>query len=71
MSDHKITAAMLTYGGSFAKALAGLFLLADEENQRRIKATWTDYWAEYAEMALLSQERLERLQARKAEQATS
>jgi hypothetical protein len=50
-TDVEIVHAMERFGGSFVNTLALLCYLADEENYRRIKATWPEYWAKYAEMA--------------------
>ena len=49
--DLEIIEAMETYGGSFAAALALAARRADQENLAKIKATWPELWARYAEMA--------------------
>ena len=51
MTDWEIVEAMERYGGSFVQALAKAFQAADEENQRRIKATWPEYWKRYDDLA--------------------
>ncbi len=47
---------METYGGSFVKALAGAARHADDENLRRIKATWPEYWVTYGAYAVADAE---------------
>jgi len=49
--DLRTIDAMETYGGSFVKALAVAARRADPENLIRIKATWPEYWKQYADMA--------------------
>lgn len=49
--DGAVIAAMLTFGGGFIKALAAAAQRADQENFRKIKETWAEEWAKYAEMA--------------------
>ena len=49
--DWQVVQAMKHYGGSFVKTLSSLWFLADEDNQRRIKEAWPEYWAEYDMMA--------------------
>ena len=39
---------MLMDGGSFAKALARAFQLADSDNKQRIRDGWKDYWQRYS-----------------------
>lgn len=39
--------AMKRYGGSFVRALAEAWLLADEDNDRRIEAAWPNYVGKY------------------------
>ena len=47
--DIRIIEAMKRYGGgSFAKALAAAACYADDENLRKIKTTWPEYWSRYA-----------------------
>jgi hypothetical protein len=45
-----VSVGMMTFGGSFAKALGGALNNADEENRMKIKQTWPDLWAEYLVM---------------------
>ena len=49
--DYKIVEAMEKYGGSFVKNLARLCYSADQNNLRKIKETWSDYWNDYRKMA--------------------
>lgn len=51
MTDAEIVDAMRIYGGSFVKRLSELWRFADADNMRRIKATWPEYWDQYAEIA--------------------
>ena len=51
LADHLVIDAMLCYGGGFAKALARAAQLADDDNLRRIKHGWPDYWQRYSDMA--------------------
>ena len=57
MTDYQIVQTMRILGGSFARTLADLFDRADDDNQRRIKATWPELWAEYTELAKMRQQR--------------
>ena len=38
---------MKRYGGSFAQALSGAIMVADDLNLHKIKNTWNDMWEEY------------------------
>lgn len=51
VTDDQVLWAMREYGGGFVKSLANLYLLGDSDNQRKIKQTWSEYWAKYAEFA--------------------
>jgi hypothetical protein len=42
---------MMEYGGSFVRKLGAAALVADEQNLRRIKSTWPEYWEQYTRMA--------------------
>ena len=42
---------MMEYGGSFVRKLGAAALVADQQNLNRIKATWPEYWEQYARMA--------------------
>jgi hypothetical protein len=49
--DSRIIEAINRYGGSFAKALARTFQLADDTNRARIKLAFADLFEHYAMMA--------------------
>lgn len=49
--DRKVLSMMVRYGGSFVQALAQAGYRADENNLRRIKETWPEYWSQYSAMA--------------------
>jgi len=51
--DHEslILAKMTLYGGSFVKALAAAYPLADADNRQIIRNSFADYWVRYAELA--------------------
>ena len=51
MNDRQIINTMMEYGGSFVRKLGAAALVADTENLNRIKATWPEYWEQYAKMA--------------------
>ena len=51
MNDRKTIETMMEYGGSFVRKLGAAALVADEQNLRRIKSTWPEYWEQYARMA--------------------
>lgn len=55
--DIKVIDAMEAYGGSFVAALAQAARRADSTNLAKIKETWSDYWAQYTEMAKLHDQR--------------
>jgi len=52
VTDDQILWAMREYGGGFVKSLANLYLLADSDNQTKIKMTWLNYWDKYAGIAM-------------------
>jgi len=47
----EIANAMIDHGGSFVSALGKALLLADENNARRIRLAFYEYWNEYRGMA--------------------
>jgi hypothetical protein len=49
-TDYEIVQTMEQRGGSFVRALAAACHCADPVNFAKIKATWPDYFEEYAEM---------------------
>jgi len=51
VSDQETAEAMIRYGGNFVRALADLYRQADDENRARIKATWSEYWRKYDDIA--------------------
>ncbi len=51
MNDRKTIETMMEYGGSFVRKLGAAALVADEQNLRRIKSTWPEYWDQYSRMA--------------------
>jgi len=55
-ADWAITEAMIVYGGGFVQQLGALYRQADEDNQRRLKAAFTEYWARYREIAAMRPE---------------
>lgn len=50
-NDLAVIEAMEKYGGSFVAALALAARRADADNLAKIKATWPEYWQQYAAMA--------------------
>jgi hypothetical protein len=57
MTDHQITETMLTYGGSFVQALAQAWRCADQWNQSRLKAAFSNVFEQYQELAELQERR--------------
>ena len=53
LGEDETLAAMERYGGSFVSTLACLMRVADEDNQRRLRAAFADYFSEYREIAML------------------
>ncbi len=56
-SDFAVTDAMIRYGGGFTSRLGELWRYADPDNRRQLKRAFPDYWAKYAELVRLQQER--------------
>ena len=51
--ERLLVAEMMTrYGGSFCKALGETLYRADDNNMRRIKQAFPEYWKQYLEMGL-------------------
>ena len=50
MTDKKTIETMMEYGGSFVRKLGAAALVADDQNLRRIKNTWPEYWDQYTRM---------------------
>ena len=51
MTDKKTIETMMEYGGSFVRKLGAAAFVADDQNLRRIKNTWPEYWDQYTRMA--------------------
>ena len=51
VTDCQVIGAMLNYGGGFVRALANAAQVADSENLKKIKHTFSQYWDEYSKMA--------------------
>lgn len=51
--DWETLEAMERFGGGFVRQLAKLAAVADPVNFLKIKATWPNYFAEYADMVPL------------------
>ena len=49
--EMQIVEAMEKCGGSFVKALANAYRHGDHFNRGKIRATWSEYWETYKEMA--------------------
>lgn len=47
---------MSVWGGGFVQQLAKLWHMADEDNAKRIKETWKDYWWHYGDMVAQQRE---------------
>lgn len=47
----KVVEAMENYGGSFVKALAQCYYLADPINFAKLQNTFLEYWEQYEKMA--------------------
>ena len=46
-----ITEAMIRYGGGFVKGLGQLYRIADQINQRKLRAAFPEYWIRYSEIS--------------------
>jgi hypothetical protein len=51
MNTHNTVEAMQAQGGSFARALAAAWYVADEHNRALMEATWADLFSAYALIA--------------------
>ena len=47
---YNVAKGMITYGGSFVKALGKALECADHLNQMRIKDAFPEYWKQYINM---------------------
>ncbi len=57
VTNFDIVNAMHDFGGSFVQALAVAFERADADNFTKLKAAFPEYWAQYADMAVLRKAR--------------
>ncbi len=57
MEDNEIVEAMVRYGGGFVQGLGRLYRQADDDNRRRLKVVFPEYWLRYAEIAHLHETR--------------
>ena len=53
--DFAVTGTMIRYGGSFVRDLGHLFRIADDNNRRRLKAAFPEYWERYTNLTLQGQ----------------
>jgi hypothetical protein len=49
--NHDAAWCMETYGGSFVRALANLWVLADAANRAKIEREWSDLFQQYRQVA--------------------
>ena len=61
MTDYNIIQAMHQYGGSFVRRLAELYQYADDDNRKRLKEAFPEYWTKYSELASLTEKRKEKV----------
>jgi len=54
---YRVSQSMKAFGGSFVKQLAVLLDHADVHNQQKIKITWSDYWKQYLDMAIVMEKK--------------
>ena len=47
VTDPRLAAAIMRYGGSFVKSLADCFLTADPTNKQRLRDAFPDYFQVY------------------------
>ena len=52
LTDFQITETMMKLGGGFVSHLGRLWRLGDEVNQAKLKDTFLEYWAKYAELTV-------------------
>ena len=57
VTDDDVIAVMESLGGSFVSGLASLYRRADSTNRWKLKATFSDYWAEYTQHARIIKNR--------------
>jgi hypothetical protein len=51
-----ILEAMLMYGGGFVSTLARLYRQGDDDNRRRLREAFPEYFQKYRELALLKRD---------------
>ena len=49
--DYKVVETMEKSGGSFVKALAECFRMADDNNFKKLQSTFSEYWEQYRKMS--------------------
>lgn len=49
--EYKVVDSMERHGGSFVQHLALLMRFADDENLKKLKATFSEYWTKYEKWA--------------------
>jgi hypothetical protein len=49
--EYNVVDAMDDFGGSFVKSLAQCFRQADDNNFRKLKEAFSNYWSQYEKMA--------------------
>jgi hypothetical protein len=52
IEDFYVIDAMIKYGGGFVSRLGEAARHADDDNLKRIKATWPEYWLKYTAVAI-------------------
>lgn len=62
VTHEEVLDAMKRYGGHFVKSLAAAWAYADESNNARLRATFSDYYDKYAEMAAIDKKRASKQQ---------
>jgi hypothetical protein len=55
ITDSEIIEVMINHDGSFVFHLGKLFILADNDNQRRLKEAFPEYWKKYTEIAIYNE----------------
>jgi hypothetical protein len=51
VTDAEIVATMIRFGGGFVSALGALYRQADDDNRRRLKAAFPEYFRKYDALA--------------------
>lgn len=50
VQGYKVVEKMSRLGGGFVRALSVCFTLADDNNFRKLKETFSEYWEKYKDM---------------------